>query len=136
MGFVKTKHGFRSSITHRATESSGKTLRPKAALWLGMALHELATNAAKYGSLSVPSGAVSVSWTAVDEGRNLRIAWQESDGPPVVRPSRRGFGSRLVQQGLAHELGAEVEMDFAPAGLVCTISVPFDEATGETSHAG
>jgi PAS domain S-box-containing protein len=101
-------------------------LAPRASLALAMVLHELATNAAKYGSLSVPTGALAVSWTvAADHGRRrLTIDWQETGGPPVRRPERQGFGSRLLERSIAHELKGSTEISFEPAGVRCRIAVP------------
>jgi PAS domain S-box-containing protein len=101
-------------------------LAPKAALTLGMAFHELATNAAKYGALSAPTGRVEVSWEirAVDGARRLRLDWREAGGPPVEVPRRRGFGSRLVQRGVADELAGAVRLDFEPGGVRCTMEIP------------
>ena len=88
-----------------------------------MAFHELATNAVKYGSLSGPEGRVEVSWTLTDtsSGRQLRIVWSEQGGPVVAKPDRRGFGSRVIVGGLAHQLDGVVDLAFAPTGVVCTI---------------
>ncbi|HET6633173.1 MAG TPA: PAS domain S-box protein [Rhodanobacteraceae bacterium] len=98
-------------------------LPPKAALAISMALHELASNAAKYGALSVGShGRVELSWATAD-GR-LRLRWEERDGPPVVPPTRKGFGSRLIQAGLAHELEGTATLDCRREGLVCEIDMP------------
>ena len=97
-------------------------LRPKPAVALGMALHELATNAAKHGAFSIPTGRVKLSWSK--SGPLLRLEWKESGGPPVQAPKRKGFGSRLLERGLAHELGGKTRLDFAPAGLRCTIEIP------------
>jgi len=94
-------------------------LAPRAALALAMALHELGTNAAKYGALSVEGGRVAISW-ATDDGR-LRFEWRESGGPPVEVPTRRGFGSRLIERGLEADLGGAAELRFDPAGLCCRI---------------
>jgi two-component sensor histidine kinase len=96
---------------------------PKYALALAMALHELCTNAVKYGALSNADGRVSITWFAMDgkEGRELHMRWQERDGPPVISPTRRGFGSRLIEQGLARDLAGEVEIEYAVTGLVCAI---------------
>jgi PAS domain S-box-containing protein len=101
-------------------------LSPRLALSLSMALHELATNAAKYGALSIPAGHVRVSWVVTspkDDGERARLAltWREHDGPPVSPPSRRGFGSRLIERGLAAELSGEAQIDFRPEGVVCRI---------------
>ncbi|WP_207483325.1 PAS domain-containing sensor histidine kinase [Arenibaculum pallidiluteum] len=98
-------------------------LSPKAALALGMAFHELATNAAKYGALSTRDGHVDLSWS-VAEGR-LRLVWRESGGPEVVPPAHRGFGSRLIERGLAHELLGEAVLSYEPGGVVCRIDMPF-----------
>jgi PAS domain S-box-containing protein len=100
-------------------------LRPKHALSIGMALHELATNALKYGALSVPEGHVELSWR-IDEERGeerLCLRWAESGGPPVSPPAHKGFGSRLIERGLSHELGGQVTLDFKPTGVVCDIEV-------------
>jgi PAS domain S-box-containing protein len=102
-------------------------LGPKAALALGMAFHELATNAAKYGALSDPGGRVALTWRADAlgaENRALHLLWEETGGPPVHAPARRGFGSRLVERGLARELRGTVHLDFAPQGVRCTIEFP------------
>jgi PAS domain S-box-containing protein len=110
-------------------EGSDLHLPPKIALALGMALHELATNAAKYGALSRTDGQIRVAWDVHDAvvPSRLRLRWSETGGPPVQPPRRRGFGSRLIEHGLAHELDGEVAMTFDPAGLVCTIGIPLPE---------
>jgi two-component sensor histidine kinase len=101
-------------------------LEPKAALALAMAFHELATNAVKYGALSGSEGKIRIvsEVRAGDGGRVLRLTWTESDGPEVAQPMHRGFGTRLVRSGLAHELQGEVRLDYQPAGLVCTMRIP------------
>jgi len=101
-------------------------LRPNAALALGMAFHELATNAAKYGSLSKPAGRVRVGWDLLrrSELSMLRLKWAETGGPPVETTDRKGFGSILIERGLSLELDCKAELDFAPSGLVCTIEIP------------
>ena len=101
-------------------------LDPQRALALTMALHELCTNAMKYGALSTPEGRVRIRWSCSEEEghRHLMLRWEEQDGPPVVPPTRRGFGSRLIERGLRHDLGGEVSLDFALAGVVCRIDVP------------
>jgi two-component sensor histidine kinase len=86
-----------------------------------MVLHELGTNAVKYGALSGADGRVEIDWTA---NGSLRLRWAESGGPPVVPPARRGFGSRLIERGLRHEIGGRVTLQFAPGGVVCTIETP------------
>lgn len=109
---------------------AGPSLRitPKAAVTIAMALHELCTNAAKYGALSVAEGRVRLSWTLVGRsGPRLNLRWEEQNGPPVVRPARRGFGSRMIEQALAAELQGEVRLAFLPGGLVCEIDAPLPE---------
>jgi two-component system CheB/CheR fusion protein len=93
----------------------------------GLVLHELAANAAKYGSLSRDEGSVSLTW---DEGRLrgervLKVIWKEKDGPPVRRAARAGFGTALIEQGIPN---AKVKREFAPEGFVCTIELPVPEA--------
>jgi PAS domain S-box-containing protein len=94
---------------------------------LNLAFHELATNAAKYGALSVAEGHVEVSWTLRRTGRDLRLVeidWRERGGPPVTPPGRQGFGSRLLERGLARRVGGKVRLDFRPEGLECHICLP------------
>jgi len=95
-------------------------LSAQRALALSMALHELATNAVKYGSLSAPEGRVTIRWTVSDD-HLLTLSWVEKDGPPVQPPERSGFGSRLLQRSLARELSGDVAFTFAPAGVRCEI---------------
>jgi PAS domain S-box-containing protein len=101
-------------------------LNPKAAVALGMGLHELATNAVKYGALSTPAGLVTVRTqvTSDEAAPALIIEWVESGGPPVTRPQRRGFGGRVLEQGLAGELNGEVHLDYLPEGLSCRMRLP------------
>ena len=93
-----------------------------------MAVHELGTNAVKYGALSNGSGRVEVVWSVLGRasGHRLVLGWRESDGPPVKAPERRGFGSRLIERSLAGDLGGEARLDFAPTGHVCTIETRLD----------
>ncbi len=106
-------------------ELSGVAIRlsPKTALSLSMALHELATNAVKYGALSVPEGVVRIVWDMAPEpgAPRLDLTWTERGGPPVTPPQRRGFGSRLIERGLAAELAGAAVIDFQPEGVVCRI---------------
>jgi PAS domain S-box-containing protein len=101
-------------------------LPPKTSVSLAMAIHELATNAVKYGSFSGEDGTVAIRWRAED-GR-LKLEWRESGGPPVTAPAKRGFGSRMIERGLAAELGGKVRIDFEPEGVVCTVDAPMPEA--------
>jgi len=111
---------------------SGENVRlsPKATLALGIALNELATNAVKYGAFSNAAGTVSIEWTIgdKDDGRLLCLYWREKDGPPVKPPTRKGFGSRVIEQGLAHELDGKAKLDYLLGGIVCTIHVPAPQA--------
>lgn len=102
------------------------SLQPSAVLALGLAIHELATNATKYGSLTVPDGKVSVMWAVAPSLRPpvLIVEWVESGGPPVAPPRRQGFGTRLIQRGLAQQLGGEIKLDFQPGGVRCVITFP------------
>ena len=101
-------------------------LSPKATVALGMAVHELATNALKYGALSVPGGRVLVVWALepAPDAPVLRLTWTESGGPPVIPPTRHGFGVRLLEKGLAGELSAQVSLAYDSLGLVCTMRLP------------
>lgn len=98
-------------------------LAPNDALSLGLALHELATNAAKYGALSVPLGAVRVTWRMLTDSL-CELSWQETGGPPVTSPSRRGFGLELIEKIVSHELQSPVELRFEPDGVSCRMRVP------------
>ena len=103
-------------------EGEDLRLRPKSAVALSMALHELGTNALKYGALSVEQGSVAVRWST--SGGRFRLRWEERGGPPVSPPAHRGFGSRMIERGLAAELRGEARVDWRPEGLVCTIDAP------------
>lgn len=104
-------------------------LRPNAAVMLNLVLHELATNAAKYGALSKAAGQVSVTWTIDHDGRRgeAEILWQESGGPLVQAPSRTGFGATLIRRGVSEELEGDVELEFASSGVTCRIRFPIEE---------
>ncbi len=98
-------------------------LDPRGALALGMAIHELATNAAKYGALSVPEGDVAVTWTVErrGDGEHLALDWAERNGPPVTAPAKRGFGTTLIERGLAHDLSGEACIEFLPGGVRASV---------------
>lgn len=102
----------------------GEDLRisPKTALALAMAMHELSTNAVKYGAWSNDHGTVTVDWHINED--NIHIEWREENGPEVEPPARRSFGSRLIERGLAGELGGKVSLHFAREGLRCLIDAP------------
>lgn len=97
-------------------------LTPKAALALSLALHELATNAAKFGALSIPGGWIAVEWRLDGDG-GVALAWTERGGPPVSTPERRGFGSTLIERALSMETGGRSKLSFAPEGVVCDLAL-------------
>jgi len=101
-------------------------IAPTAVLALGVFFHELATNALKYGALSTAQGRISIDWTATPkaEGEALLLNWRESGGPAVPPRSHKGFGSRVIERGLSHQLGGSVALTFHPEGLECAISIP------------
>jgi two-component sensor histidine kinase len=104
-------------------------LSPRLAVVLSMILHEIATNAAKYGALSNDSGTVTLDWEVIQEsaGRKLRLVWTEAGGPPVTAPVQRGFGSRLIERSTRDQLGGEATVDFLPRGVVYTIDCALEE---------
>lgn len=138
-----TEHNWQGTTLHRVVEMA---LRPhrgdrqerfevsgpevhlssKTALAIAMALHELATNAIKYGALSNERGKVSLHWTVeqADGEQRLHMVWSEQGGPVVTRPSRKGFGTRLIERGLAAELGGSVQISYPVSGVVCIIDTP------------
>jgi len=106
-------------------------LAPAAALSFGMIFHELATNAAKYGALSAPDGRVLVDWSVADQTHpRLQLVWREIGGPPVTAPERKGFGSRLIERNVRHDLAGDVELDYAADGFTATFSIPLDREQG------
>ncbi len=113
-------------------DAEGPDLRiaPQTAVSLAMALHELCTNAVKYGALSTDTGQVTIRWSVEEgrEGSQLRLSWRESGGPLVSPSPERGFGTTMIERALAHELGGRVGIEFQPEGLVCTIDAPFARA--------
>ena len=115
-------------------------LSPRYVLALGMTIHELTTNAAKYGALAADGGRIEITWrvfTAEDQagGRSRRLAleWRETGGPPVAEPRQRGFGTRLISGGISRELGGTVDLSFPPEGVRCALEVPLDEPDRFTS---
>lgn len=103
-------------------------LEPKAAISLGMALHELGTNAAKYGALSTPEGRVIVNWT-LSPDRSFNFLWQESGGPAVEAPKRQGFGLRMIERALTNDLNGTVSIRFGSDGIICRITAALPELT-------
>ena len=117
---------------------NGPSLRlpPRLALSIAMALHELGTNAVKYGALRSEAGTVSITWTVEREPHIvLRLRWIESGGPTVAPPTRTGFGSRLIERSLARELAGDVQLIFAPSGVICSIAVPIPPPTATDRRA-
>jgi two-component system CheB/CheR fusion protein len=108
-------------------------LTPKAGLSMAMAIHELASNAAKYGALSNAVGRLVISWTVTGGPEPvLQVTWAESGGPRIaVPPTQRGFGTTLIERAMRYEFDAEVDRTFAESGVVCTIDIPFISAVGE-----
>ncbi|HEU0100217.1 MAG TPA: HWE histidine kinase domain-containing protein [Allosphingosinicella sp.] len=111
-------------------------VQPRTAVTIAMAVHELCTNAVKYGALSNDTGRVAVAWDVADSGggNRLRLRWQESGGPEVTVPDRRGFGTRMIERALAAELGGSARIEFRPEGICCTVEAPlpaFGEAAAD-----
>jgi PAS domain S-box-containing protein len=104
-------------------------LKPEAAQGLGLALHELATNALKYGALSTPEGKVVIAWERMQasDGHGIELVWKESHGPKVKEPAQRGFGSLVIERHLARSLDSEVVLAFEPDGARCRIIIPITQ---------
>ncbi len=120
-----------SNRVRLVVEGPRADLGPDAAQSIGLALHELATNASKYGALSVPAGKVTIRWHHVDGDRGrLRIEWSESGGPPVVEPTRTGFGSIVIQRTVAQSLGGEVTHEYRAEGVFWAIEIPVASLSG------
>jgi PAS domain S-box-containing protein len=121
---------FRNGHDRIAKHGPAIHLTPKQTLSISLALHELATNAVKYGALSNEAGSVSLQWEVLDDAasRCLRLLWREENGPPVRPPVRQGFGSRLIGKNLAGELNGEARIDYLPGGVVASIVCPVQPA--------
>lgn len=121
---------FRSGAARRFTVAGPEVwLSPRASLAFVMALHELATNAVKYGALSNDSGRVVLDWGIVEgwQPPHLWLRWEEIGGPPVAKPKRNGFGSRMIERALAMELGGTARIAYRPGGVVFTVEAPAPE---------
>ena len=120
---------YQTEVARWTIEGGDVLLDANAALAMGMAIHELATNAVKYGSLSCPGGRVAISWTVFsqDQARRVRFVWQESCGPVVTAERGKGFGTRLITEGLALQLDGKITLDFRPDGVLCSIEFPLVE---------
>jgi PAS domain S-box-containing protein len=123
-----------SNKTRVSLSGPAVMLPPKEAVAIVMALHELCTNAVKYGALSNDTGRIELDWTGA-EGREprLKLSWREHGGPPVSPPQHRGFGSFLLERSLAQDLDGDVRLDFRPEGLVCSIEAPLSSRPGSLS---
>ncbi len=111
---------------HFTIKGENTRVPPRIALALGIALHELATNAVKYGAFSNRAGSIAITWQIdpAPEGDRLFFRWEEKNGPAVQPPSRKGYGSRVLERGLASELDGAVQLDYRAQGVVCTIDFP------------
>lgn len=119
---------FRQRTGRFAISGSDKVhINPKVALAITLAMNELATNATKYGALSVHAGHVKIDWVMGGNQRST-ITWTESEGPPVTSPTRQGFGSFLFSRGLPGELGSDVTVHYRPGGVVCIMHCPVEDA--------
>jgi len=105
-------------------------LQPRGALTMALVLHELATNAVKYGALSAEAGRITLTWTFDPATERLRMTWAETGGPPVTPPTRRGFGSRLIERALRGDLQGAATMTYAPDGLVCLMDAQLPKREG------
>jgi len=114
-----------SANSHVVIDGPSVHLKPRVALAMGMVLHELAGNAQKYGALSTPAGAVALNWRL--DGRTLHVDWRERGGPATTAPKKRGFGTRLLERSIAHELGGRPAISFSPEGVHCTMEIPLPE---------
>lgn len=130
------------AILEHETEAYGPTrislngppvsLEPAVVLSLGMIFHELATNAAKYGALHTPDGRILIDWGLADQrDRKLKLSWREIGGPKVTVPERRGFGSRLIERNIRHDLAGEIDLVYAPGGLIAELTVPLDRTAAQ-----
>jgi two-component sensor histidine kinase len=130
---VRSQMGHHLDVRESQVSMNGPAvlLRPEAAQNLGLALHELATNAAKYGALSVPKGRISITWRKVEAktGAGIEIMWIEVGGPRVEKPQRRGFGTDVIKRNLSRALDADVDLSFPAAGVRCVILIPASHLT-------
>ncbi|WP_447679393.1 sensor histidine kinase [Methylobacterium mesophilicum] len=112
-------------------EGEDLTLGPRHGMVLALMLHELGTNAAKYGALSVPTGQVLIAWEIAGsgDGATLRFRWEEVGGPPVEPPTQTGFGTRLIARSLAHSFGGTARLTYPPTGAVLTFEAPLAAVT-------
>ncbi len=114
---------FESSRPRIVLDGPDVVIAPNDALSLGLLIHELVTNAAKFGALSNDSGTLSLSWTLAN-AQLLQFEWREAGGPPVIPAQRRGFGSDLIEKVISRELHSDIKLVYAPSGVRCTFMVP------------
>jgi PAS domain S-box-containing protein len=122
---------FAGSSERLSVEGPPVKLAPSAAQAVGMALHELATNAAKYGALSCEGGRIRIAWSVSGESdadRVFSMGWSEQGGPAVVPPQRRGFGTTVIERMVSGTLGGKATLEFAPAGIIWTFACPLTNA--------
>ncbi|MET0137153.1 MAG: HWE histidine kinase domain-containing protein [Sphingobium sp.] len=110
-------------------------LNPQAYSTMALVVHELVTNSTKYGSLSVPEGRVAISWARNDAG-DLLLQWRETDGPPVVAPTRRGFGTTIIDRSVPYDLGGTASIDYNPSGVEAQFRIPARHVSEARSFAG
>jgi len=125
---------YASGHTAVTLDGTDVLLTPKSALSLPLAIHELATNAAKYGALTAPGGRVAVRWRPATDG-GVELSWTETGGPPVEQPKRRGFGSTLIERALSMETGGRAIVHYMRTGVVCDIFLPASSVTYSNADA-
>jgi two-component sensor histidine kinase len=135
MEAVISPHGGRNRF---AVEGPSVWLSPALSLSLALSLHELATNAAKYGALSTPGGSIAITWEVVKPFGDARLGlrWIERGGPPVRPPTRRGFGSRLIERSLTAENGGSASINYPPEGVVCVMEAPIRSRGADHTGSG
>jgi len=109
-------------------------ITPNAAIALAMTLNELCTNTTKFGALSVPNGRIRIAWSIEEQAQRLRLTWTEADGPEVAAPTRRSFGTRMME-ALGRQLNGQVQLAYQPTGFVYTLDVPLSAVTVKSSAA-
>jgi CheY-like chemotaxis protein len=121
---------FKSSGNTIDIQGPDVMLNPASAQTIALALHELATNAAKYGALSVPKGRLKLDWSLED--RIVKFNWRESEGPETAAPNRKGFGTRIIVASIEQQLGGKVLLNWHPEGLFCAFTIPLPALVAET----
>jgi two-component sensor histidine kinase len=129
---------FSADATQFAVEGPPVNFPPRLVLPFALSLHELCTNAVKYGALSRDEGRVDIRWgvDSTNGDRKFYFRWSEAGGPPVSPPTRHGFGSRVVKSMFASELGGSANVDYQPGGLVYEVNLPADKLTVVSTSAG